>query len=396
MATTISVGVFLSSQPDLATYTAKAQEMYKDARSYIERTRGVTLPEIPLVVITRAWAQQTWGGSGSSQDLKNTLRNENFYKSVFLMREDESLVQAQTEWVGYWVAVTWNNSIYVVREYFNPFVSTSEGTLVHELTHIMQGKLGNAPNPYTFDGVKARAALNEGDATFMEDFYLNNSEPPTYAPLKADSQQVDSALNDVACPVKFSPSIPQSISRIDYFAYDYGKRFVSALYTKGGWTEVNAAYANPPTTTAQILNLDEYYRNVTARPVSLSPLGQGWAQSRYDQYGEYFIFNMLNTWLPKDQATAATAGWLGDNFTYYENGGDYLFMWNIVWHSQSTAASFSVSFQNMAVAAGSLENINGDWYANGRFLSVSKKDDNSTHIICSNNEAAITKLGFEL
>ncbi len=390
MFTTLGIGVLLNSQPDLANYTAKAQEMYKDARSYVERIRGVTLPEIPLIVITKAWAQQTWGGTGSSQDLKNTLRDENFYKGIFLMREDESLVQAQTEWVGYWVAVTWNNSIYVIREYFNPFVSTSEGTLVHELTHIMQGKLGNAPNPYTFDGVKARAALNEGDATFMEDFYLNNSEPPTYIPLKGVSQQVDSALIEAACPVGFSPSIPQSISKIDYFAYDYGKRFVSALYGKGGWTEVNAAYTNPPTTTAQILNLEEYYRNVTARPVSLSPLGQGWTQSRYNQYGEYFIFNMLNTWLPKDQAAAATAGWLGDNFTYYENGDEFLFTWKIAWQSQSSANSFSELFQNMARTAGALENTNGDWTANGTYLSISQGDGNLTLIVCSNNKTVIT------
>jgi hypothetical protein len=387
-------GEFLSNQsPDLATYTAKAQEMYKDARSFVEKTRGVTLPDVPLVVITKAWAQQTWGGSGSGQNLKNTLRDENFYKGVFLMHEEESLVQAQTEWTGYWVAVTWNNQIYVVREYFNPFQATSEGTLVHELTHIMQGTLDSPANAYTFDGVEARAALNEGDATFMADFFLNNSLPPTYTPVKDTDQKVNSLPVEASCPGGVFASIPQSISRIDYFAYDYGKRFVSALYAKGGWTEVNAAYANPPTTTAQILDTEEYYQNTTAQSVSSLPLpGQDWTHVRNNQYGEYFIFNLLSTWLPKDQAAASTAEWRGDNFTYYEKGNEYLFTWNIVWQSQSIASSFSGSFQNMAAAVGASKNSNGDWYANGRFLSISQGDNNSTRIACSNNETALQEL----
>ena len=395
---TFGIGVFLSNQsPDLATYTAKAQEMYKDARSFVEKIRGVTLPDVPLVVITKAWAQQTWGGSGSSQNLKNTLRDENVYKGVFLMREDESLVQAQTEWTGYWVAVTWKDQIYVVREYFNPFHATSEATLVHELTHIMQGTLDSPPTPYTFDAIKARAALNEGDATFMADFYLNNSQTPTYTPLKATAKKANSPGIQLSCPSQVAPSIPQSILKIDYFAYDYGKRFISTLYAKEGWVEVNAAYANPPTTTAQILNPEEYYQNITAQPVSSLPSpGQDWTHVKYTQYGEYFIFSVLNTWLPTDQAKASTDGWRGDNLTYYEKGNEYLFTWNIVWQSQSEASSFSESFQNMTDAAGASRNSNGNWYTNGRYLSIGQEDNNSTIITCSNNETAIRALGEKL
>ena len=392
-----SFDAFLNQQsPDLAAYTAQADKLYKSAFDYVEKTRGVSLPQIPIVVITRAWAQKTWGGGGSSQDLQNIMRDENFYKGVFLMRENESLVQAQTNWAGSWVAVTWEDKIYVVREYFNPFVATSEATLIHELTHVMQGQLNLPSSPSSYDGVKARAALIEGDATFMADFYQNNNSAPAYTPMKAMIQQ-PSLLTTESSLVNVYPSIPDSISRMDYFAYDYGKQFVAALFAKGGWAAVNAAYANPPTTTAQVLDPDKYYANISAQPVaSVSGPNKSWVQIRNDQYGEYFVLNMLSSWLPKNETITSVAGWRGDNFTYYEKGNEYLFTWNIAWRSAFDASNFSIAFQNVTSAAGSTKGLNGDWGANGRFLSISLDGENSTLIVCSNNEAAIEQVAPNL
>ena len=379
------------------SYEAQAEKIYNDAIDEVQSLRGVILPHLPLIVITEDQAVKLWGGGSYTPDYVGIRRDENIYKGLFMMKENESLYQAQTDWVGAWIAVTWNNSIYVVTKYFNPYYTVNaESTLVHELTHVMQGTLKVPEQVYSsFDADKARGAMIEGDAVYTQDFFTNNNKPPTVnvnhilAGLQA-IQPTNAMLSDAHA------SIPASISELNYFPYTYGDAFISQLYTLGGWSEVNQVYKNPPNTTQQILHTDKYLQGINPSPPAAPTLNQeGWNQISNNTYGEYFIRNMLNTWLTLNESKTAVVDWNGDNLTYYEDqNNNFLYTWNINWASPSTATDFISAFQNMVHAAGGTSDYQGIYSANGRYLTITWNGTNSTLIACSSSKTSVEKSNF--
>jgi hypothetical protein len=378
-------------QPDLAAYKEQAQKIFAEAKTVVEKTRNITLPHVDLEVVTKQWAIDTWGKGYADPDLTNILREEKVYKGLFMMPEEASLYQANVDWAGTFGAATWNDKIYVVKENFNPWnLPNAEATFVHELTHIWQPQL---PSPTTFDANKAHTALVEGDASYMGDFFINQTKA-TPAPLVVDQVQLFLLGNSLLAEVH--PDLPSTISQLNWFPYDYGKPYISALYQNGGWATVNQAYQNPPDTTQQILYPDKYFSNTTAQQVTAPTLAENnWTQIRNDRYGEYFVQVMLGNWLSKNESVQASAGWGGDNFTYYERGNDFLFTWNIKWDSSCDASEFYVAFCNMASAAGATGDDSSHWVANGRYVTIEwNQDSNTTLIACSNNQAATVESYF--
>ncbi len=185
-----------------------------------------------------------------------------------------------------------------------------------------------------------------------------------------------------------------ALGSLNYFPYNQGKTFVSTLYNDGGWTTIIDAYQNPPSTTAQILHPEEYFLGVTNQPVNAPVLAEDtWTQIDTDRYGEYFVYVMLANWLPQNDAAELSAGWVGDNFTYYERGTDYLFTWNIKWDTSCDASNFYVSFHTLMNATGSVDEGSCNWVINGangvRYLSITWNQDlNTTLIACSPVQAA--------
>lgn len=375
-----------------AAYKAQAEKIFEDAVREVEKIRNATLPQVDLEVVTRQWSMDTWGRGGAQPDVQNIQREERIYKGLFMMSENESLYQAQVDWAGNFGAVTWNGKIYVVQENFDPWnMPYAEATFVHELTHILQGQFSiPSPAAHTFDVDKARTALIEGDASYMGDFFLNQTEA-TASLASASTAHSALLLEGNPLPDGLHASLPDTISHLDYFPYDYGKPFVKGLYGKGGWAAVYRAYANPPNTTEQILHPEKYLLNETPHRVAASrPSENDWNQVKNDAYGEYFVQDMLGNWLPQDTAQSAAAGWNGDNLTLYEGGAQYLFTWNIGWDSSNDALEFFRAFHSMMNATGAAKENADQWSANGRYLSIEwNQTSNSTLIAYSTIQTAV-------
>jgi hypothetical protein len=399
LVSAFSVAKLLSNvNPD--AYAAQAQKIFNQAKTEFEQIRNVTLPSnLALHVMTKQEAIDRWGRTTADADVTNILRQEKVYKGLFMMAENDSLYQATVDWAGNWGAATLKPDIYVIKENFDPFnMPDAEATFVHELTHVWQPSL---PYTTTFDRDKAQTALVEGDASFMGDYFKNHTQTSPNPMATADGVPVfliNSPILNALHP------IPDTVWKLNFFPYDYGKTFVSAAYQNGGWATVNQAYQQgyPPTTTEQILSPDKYFANETAQPVQPPTLAENnWtiASNSYGQnsnsYGEYFIQVMLGNHLLTSEAQQAAAGWAGDNFTYYERGGDYLFTWNIKWDSSCDASEFYVAFHNMANAAGATDYGSCNWFANGRYLSITwNQDQNSTLIAGSNIQAPTQAVYF--
>jgi hypothetical protein len=389
----------LLSNVDMDAYTAQAQKIFNLAKGEVEQIRNVTLPSnLALHVLTRQEAIDRWGKTSADADLPNILRQEKVYKGLFMMAENDSLYQATVDWAGNWGAATLKPDIYVIKENFDPFnMPDAEATFVHELTHIWQP---NLVYPTTFDTDKAHAALVEGDASYMGDYYKNHTENAASPMATVDGVPVF-LINSPALEAIYP--IPDTVWKLNFFPYDYGKTFIAAIYQNGGWVAVNQAYQQgfTPSTTEQILYPDKYFVNESAQSVQAPTLAENnWTiiSSGYGQnsnsYGEYFIQVMLGNHISTSEAQQAAAGWAGDNFTYYERGSDYLFTWNIKWDTNCDASEFYVAFHDLANTAGATDYGSCNWFANGRYLSITWNQATNTTLIAGSNVQAVTQSSY--
>jgi hypothetical protein len=382
---------------DADTYKAQAQKDFDNAKTYVERLRNASFTDnVHLYVITRQEAVDRWGRPSADANLALIQRQENVYKTLFIINENDSLYQATVDWTANWGAATVGNDIYVIRENFDPFkLPEAEATFVHELTHVWQPNLAYTT---TFDETKAHDSLVEGDASYMGDYFLSqNRANATASPMVTN---IPVFLIDNPMLRAFHP-IPDTIWQLNFFPYDQGKTFAMSLFEQGGWQTINDAYNAPPNNTEQIIHPDKYFAGENAQLVSAPQLGENnWnliktdRNQNSDSFGEIFLQVMLSRWVNKTQAQNAAKGWAGDNFTYYERGSDYLFTWNIKWDSTCDASDFYVTFHNMANAAGAVDHGSCNWYANGRYLSITWDQTQNTTLVAGSNVKGATDASY--
>jgi len=381
----------------------QTQKIFENAKRQFEHMRNVTLsPDIELYIYTIQQAIDQWGRDSSSLDTTSVLRQENIYKSLFLMPEDDSLGGATAEWIAGWTAATSGNAIYVIYENFQPWnLPDAEATLIHELTHIWQGGL---PSSTSYDANQAHKALTEGDASYMSDHYKAQYGSRDVLVISDYPENLPAIMAVLRLNVAY-PSVSDTVTALNWFPYIKGKAFVSVLVDNGGWGQLNRCYtpAYTPSTTEQIIHPDKYLAGETAKSVSAPTLADdSWTKipSSYgyssDTYGEYFIYVMLSQWLNDSQAQQAAEGWGGDNFTYYEKNLDFLFTWNITWDSIQDASKFTQAFLDMLnIAQAEPHNINNTWFTNGRYLALTwNPNTESTLIVCSTNSVILNTSFF--
>lgn len=218
----------------------------------------------------------------------------------------------------------------------------------HEFTHALQDQyfdleaLGigddDAEEKYDSEYLSAVQALVEGDARLMEQQFLQSHySPDELAGLMQESLEVDTTMLD---------AVPNVLRESLFFPYEYGQMFVEALYEEGGWTAVDAAYANPPSSTEHILHPDRYLARDAPQLVSLPPLTDtlvaGWRQADEDIVGEYFTRLYLAQQIPQEDAEIAAEGWDGDRYAVHRRQADgaLVMVLQTVWDTPSDAEEF--------------------------------------------------------
>lgn len=221
-----------------------------------------------------------------------------------------------------------------------------EVTYAHEVTHALQDQaydLEAIREPYedNDDALLAITALIEGDATATQLDYLL-SHPALLARFTAEAGQMGEMPQlDNAPPV---------IREALLFPYEGGQVFVAALQEEGGYDAVDAAYADLPLTTEQILHPEKYIGERDAPtevdlPDLLPTLGTGWEQLDENNFGEFQIRIMLEGEMSEILAETAAAGWDGDRYALYANGDEQVITWQSVWDSEEDALEFATALQ---------------------------------------------------
>ena len=250
--------------------------------------------------------------------------------------------------------------MYVVLD--QDFIGPQRSTYAHEYTHALQEYNHNVRNGmnYTEEYCKtdseycaALQALIEGDASLTEQswLYMYGTDQ--------DRKEIDEYYQNNDLSV--FDSAPAFLQDDFIFPYLQGVDFTLALFEKGGFTQIDQAYTDPPVTTEQILH-PERYPDDKPVPVTLpdlsNTLGRELREIDRGVMGEWYTYLILargagtTFQLAEDQAKPAAEGWGGDGYVVYwdEAASQPVVVMLTTWDTTDDAAEFSAAFQDYAAA----------------------------------------------
>ncbi len=308
-------------------------EVYAEIATAVEGIRGLqpTGSITPVLIDAPTLRANLTAAYAASNPPAALTAREGVLRSLGLLAPGVSLRQANLDLLAGQVAGYYSpekDQLFVVSRSGGVGV-TQEATYAHEFTHQLQdqhfdlSKLG-LDSPGNGDRALARLALVEGDASAAQAQWMATSLSP------AELAGLMLAASDPVA-MKALQDAPAFLRDTSFFPYQDGLSFVGTLIAGSGrFDAVNAAFADPPASTEQVLHPDKYATREAPVQVSLpaglaSRLGAGWSLAAEDTLGEL----MLRIWIRESGdpqgpalATSAAAGWGGDRVGLLAGPGD--------------------------------------------------------------------------
>jgi hypothetical protein len=198
---------------------------------------------------------------------------------------------------------------------------------------------------FNSDELLAHRTLVEGDVTMVMAEYLKN-------PDITEKEMWDLTARDLFGDRRVLAASPQFLFRTLEFPSLYGTQLVASL-RQDGWEAVDAAYADPPQSTEQLLHMERYlWTRDEPQMVSLPPLTgtlvAGWTLVENDTLGEFRLRLFLGQQLDLETTQAAADGWDGNRYALYARDGDNLLVWSTVWDDAEECVEFVAAYQQYA------------------------------------------------
>ena len=327
-----------------------AAEVYAEIRAAVEAIRGLKpTTDVDPVTIDETQLRKNLE---AEFDKENTAPNLKFSEETLitlgLLPAGSSLRKLTLDLQAGQVAGYYSpdqNELFVVSR-SGRLGPVEEVTYSHEFTHQLQDQsfdldklIVDATNQS--DRALAQLALIEGDAVSVQTAW-------TVANL--DSQELGELLAASLDPAAIDAlrKAPAYLRETSLFPYSDGLNFVNRLIASGGYAAVNAAFANPPTSTEQILHPDKFAPReapIDAKlPAGLAKgMGSGWTEVGQDTLGEL----LLRIWLTQNAVPAAVArvavqGWGGDRLVLLRSAsGDPTIGVRTEWDTADDADEFA-------------------------------------------------------
>lgn len=229
----------------------------------------------------------------------------------------------------------------------------------HEYTHALQDQhfglnplLDSIEEP---DALLAAMSVVEGDATLVMQEYMMALvlEEPNLV-----FQLMTAVLTlNVTVPEGTPPILEAELM----MPYMDGMEFITVVRDRGGWDAVNAAFANLPVSTEQVLHPEKYFAGEMPQIVTLSPdtppegapegaPEDGWELLFERTLGEFYLREYLGTQLGNRAAQRAAAGWGGDRYRLYynTNADEHAWILRLAWDTPTDAADFVSAYTDFA------------------------------------------------
>ena len=325
---------------------AKALAANKALREEIERQvvaiRGLNFKTpVDYNVLTRQQIKATISGKLAEVFSEQEFADMTAALAVLgLLPEGFPLRQKYIDLLGEQVAAFYDQHQHKLFMYEDASLENSQNRVVlaHELTHALQDQhFGLKRLPLEIktndDMAAAASALVEGEATLvMSEYMMKNLS------LKALK---DNVVASVTQNMSELSNAPRYLREMLVFPYLRGQEFCSSLYGGGGYEAVSAAYQHPPTSTAQILHPEKFFREPREEPVAIEwpdLMVNGKVPSADNTLGEMGTRIQIAQFTDDRTGEDAAAGWRGDRYVCYEGGRGLA--WKSVWVSEADAAEF--------------------------------------------------------
>jgi hypothetical protein len=337
-----------------------AVEIYAEIRTAVEAIRGLSpTAAVEPVLIDEAQLRTNLAAEfDAAQTPQQLADTEAMLEALGLLPKGASLRQLTLDFQAGQVAGYYSpekDQLFVVQR-TEGVGAVAESTYAHEFTHQLQDQhvdleaLGTAVADQS-DRSLARLALVEGDATSVQATWMT-------ANLNAKEMGEILAASLDPAAVAALQNAPAFLRDTSIFPYQEGFAFVSGLLAKGQYAAVDAAFADPPDSTEQILHPEKYATRedpikVAIRGDLAKAVGPGWSLATQDTLGEL----LLRIWLaeggvPPGTARAAAAGWGGDRAVLLRGpGGATCVGLATVWDSAAEATEFLAAVHSITVSA---------------------------------------------
>ncbi len=275
-----------------------------------------------------------------------------------------------------------------------------ELSLVHEYVHALQDQhfnLGGRLKEAKGNGERSLTlrSLSEGDATLFMGLYGQKYMTP---------EQRNAATNGDQAGVPSQQGMQSAPPVLEWqllFPYLRGMAFTMSLYKKDGVVEIQRAFANPPTTSEQILHVQKYWANEgpqTVDPPDLAPvLGEGWSKWHEDSMGEFGLWCYLRGGLSDELSFKASDGWGGDRLALYRNAeGKHALVLATSWDAPQEAEQFFAALGELYKAKKSVNATSQDgqrftWLGSGRSGYVGMREKQVV-VVISPDDGATSKM----
>ncbi len=190
----------------------------------------------------------------------------------------------------------------------------TRSTIVHELVHAYDDQRFELDRPAIDDADDESglgfSSLVEGNAVRIQQAWEAALSDEERESLRSEQLASVTGIDFGAVPLVL-------LQQID-FPYSSGPAFVDALVEEGGEARVDAAFAEPPTTSEQVIEPDRYLAGEEALLVP-PPAADG---EIIDQgsYGQLTLLITLGDVIDRETAREAADGWGGDAYVAWNEG----------------------------------------------------------------------------
>jgi len=226
-------------------------------------------------------------------------------------------------------------ALYVRGSSLGPF---EELILVHELTHALEDQHFDLDRPElddrTDEASNSFLALVEGSAVVIEQRFLDS--------LPSDRRRAAEAGEEAAGDA--SGDLPEVMNELFGYPYRDGPVFVEGILQAGGRARLDAALADPPTTSEQVLHPERFLAGEGPRPVG-RPRADGSVEDS-GVLGERVLGLVLAEVAGRSPGRRAAEGWGGDRYVVWSTGDRTCIRWNLVMDTPADTAELVAALRS--------------------------------------------------
>ena len=213
-------------------------------------------------------------------------------------------------------------------------------TVVHELTHALQDQHFDISRKSRVEEDALFDVVVEGDAQRIADAYVEDystSEFDEYFAIAEDFERdAEKVLN----------GIPDVVRQSMGFPYAVGPAFMATLDAYGGADAVAGAFAAPPATEEQILDIRRYLAKEPSTNVDGYELRNGETEISSDDFGMSGLAALLSGRVEETTAYHALNGWAGDTYVTLEREGTVCVEATVEMENEAEATELREAFQS--------------------------------------------------